>query len=310
MPDLNDGQSAGDGSQGQQTNVNGAQNTGQSTGQSQQTGTTSGAQGSQPDGQQGTQRTGAQSGFTYTEDRSKWIPPHRFNEVNTQAQRARDLESQLQQAQSRINALAGVTPSDPNSKKAEEVREAFFNLPGMGVFRKLSELSEVQIDSLLQVPSQVQQTTQAEARQWQRHGDAQVAAVSERVAEALGAEELDADQQADLRVAFSAWVRNNVKTDVEKYELRDVSESKVLQRYEAGDPKLLDEFVARYTKNWVTPGQRRSAAQTSTRTRPVPNSAGRSQVTQVRRPEKFNSLDERIEYAANRAKEMGVQFGR
>lgn len=304
------------GDNGQQTGAQGDQSgsqqqTGQSTGQQatgqQQSGNSNGAQGQQTAGDQGTARTGATSGYTYQEDRSKWIPPHRLTETS---RRAQELEQQLQQANDRIRALAGVEPTDPQSQKAEQIREAFFNLPGMQRFKKLLDLPDEDFEALLTAPNAVQRTTQAEARQWERHGDAQVAGVSERVAEVIGADSLDADQQADLRVAFSAWLRAAVKADVDKFGLEDVAESQTLRRYESGDPKLLDEFVARYTKNWLKPGQRQAAAQTATRTRPVPNSAGRSQVTQIRRPDKFNSLDERLDYAVNLAKERGVQFGR
>lgn len=253
----------------------------------------------------GTPRTGAQSGFQYPEDRSKWIPPHRFNEVNTQAQRARELETQLATTRSQIAALTGSQPSDANTQKAEQVKEAFFNLPGMGVFRKFATLSDEQIDKLLKVPDQIEHTTQNEQRAWQRHGNEQITYIASGVAEALGSEALDEDQQYDLRVAFKSWITKKGQAEIDT-----TGNSPSLSRYEQGDKKLLDEFVTAYTKRWVEPARRQNAASVQSRVRQVPSSAGRSQVSTVQRPTEFKSLDERIEYAAKLATERGAQFGR
>ena len=172
-------------------------------------GAQSGAQG-QPNGSQagattqpaGTQQAGSQA-YTYKEDRSNWIPKHRFDEVNTQAARARELEQQLEQERQRVRALSGVEPTDPNAQRAEQVREAFFNLPGMGIFRKLAELNEEQIDSLLQVPDQVQQTQAQQMAGWQRHADEQIGYVADSIADAMGVEALDDDQKTDVRTQFT-----------------------------------------------------------------------------------------------------------
>jgi hypothetical protein len=279
---------------------------------------TPGTQGQQTQGQQGDNgqaRPGATSGetaFTYKEDRSTWvdpktgwIPKHRFDQVSTQAERARELDTQLAEANRKVAALSGIKPTDPDSVKAEGVKEAFFNLPGMGVFRKLASLTEQQLDALLQVPGQVERTTDAELRQWQRHGNSQVSYIGEKVAEALNVEAPDAEQLDDLRTVFSKWLKTKAGAEIEA-----TGKSDTISRYEDGDQKLLDEFVASYTKRWVEPARRTAAAQNFNRIRPVPSSTGRTQVTSVQRPAAFKTLDERIEYAANLAKERGVQFGR
>ena len=290
------------------------------SGQQPATGTGTAGTGSGGTGAGGTQAgTGPTSGvqsFTYTEDRSNWlapdkaIPKYRFDEVSQKANRAAELEGQLQEAQNRIRALAGVAPTDANSEKAQQIREAFFNLPGMANLRKLAEMSDEQLDALSAVPQQMQQSSATEARAWQRHGDTAVGNIASQVAEAIGAEALDADQQSDLRTSFSSWLRGKIQSDMQTMGLENIADSPSLQKYEAGDEKLLGEFVARYTKNWVEPARRTQTAHTATRIRPVPNSAGRAQVTSIKRPEKFNSLDERLDYAVGLAKERGVQFGR
>jgi hypothetical protein len=245
------------------------------------------------------------TGFTYKEDRTDWIPRHRFNEVSQQAQRARDLESQIAERDRKIQALAGVSPSDSNSQQAEAVKEAFFNLPGMGAFRKLANMTDAQIDALLQVPDQIGRTNDAELRQWKQHGNKQVQYIGEKVSEALGLDAPDAEQLDDLRNLFSKWVKTRATA-----EMQATGESATVLRYEEGDQKLLDEFVSQHTKRWVEPARRTAAASNFNRMRPIPSSVGRTQVTSVARPAAFKSLDERIEYAANLAKERGVQFGR
>lgn len=245
------------------------------------------------------------TGFTYTEDRSKWIPPHRFNEVSQQARRAADLESQIAERDRKIQALAGVTPKDSEAAKAESIKEALFQI--MPQLRVFADRSVEEIQQILETPQYAARQEQTELRGWQRHGNQQMDIISERVAEAIGADKLDADQQADLRDGFASWLKQKAQAEL---QASDGAESKTLARYEDGDEKLLDEFVSRYTKNWVEPARRRATASTTARIRPTVSSTGRAQVTSLKRPEKFANLDERIEYAANLAKERGAQFGR
>ncbi len=247
--------------------------------------------------------TATPTGFTYAEDRSQWIPKHRFDQVNTQAGRAKQLEADIAERDRKIAALAGVTQSDPDTAQAEKVKEAFFNLPGMGGLRKFTSLSEDELTALLNVPSQVQRTTQAEQRQWQRHGDEQVQYIGGKIAEALGAEAPDADQLDDLRGSFTKWLRNKAAK-----EMQTVGHSEALTRYEAGDKKLLDEFVTGYSKRWVEPAKRTAVSSAINRTRPVPNSAGRAATSTTQKPAAFKNLDERLDYAAKLFKERGGQF--
>lgn len=248
--------------------------------------------------------TASQTGFTYQEDRSKWIPPHRLTETSN---KVRELESAIAESNRKVAALSGVQTPNADEARAAQIKEAFFKLPGMGVMAKLANLSEEQVDRMLAAVDGVDSIKQGEMRQWQRHGNEQMEYISSGVADAYGSENLDKDQVEDLRTTFSTWLKRTVESEI---EASGGEKSPTLERYEQGDKKLLDQFVSGYTKRWVEPARRTAAARTSTRTRPVPNSAGRSQVTSVQRPEKFKSLDERLDYAVSRAKEIGVQFGR
>ena len=199
--------------------------------------------------------------------------------------------------------MAGTQTPDPDSKKAEAIREAFFNLPGMGIMRKFSALTDEQVDRLLAVPDHAEAATQAELRQWQRHGNEQVAYIGDKIAEAMNMDELTPRQTTAMRTQFSAWIKSRATAEIDTE-----GQSKTISRYEDGDAKLLDEFVKEYTDDFIAPARRTAAAHTSTRTRAVPSSQGRSQVTQTARPAAFKSLDERLDFAVTRAKEMGVNF--
>lgn len=249
-------------------------------------------------------QTAKPTGYTYPEDRSQWIPKHRFDQVNSQATRAAQLEQELAAERKRVQALAGVTPTDPDEANTERVRNAFFQM--FPQFKHLASMSEEQIQQLVQAPQQFQKQNDAELKQWQRHGNQQVGLIAERVAAAMGADSLTPRQTEKLRTTFSAWIRAQASSELQATGGR---ESVTLQKYEDGDESVVDAFVKEYVEDFVAPARRQVAAQNINRTRPVPNSAGRTQVTQVKRPESFASLDDRLDYAAKLAKERGMSFG-
>ena len=262
-----------------------------------------------PSGDPGTARTGAAAtGFTYQEDRSKWIPPHRLTEVSQKQQtaetRATALNTELEQAKARIAALAGVNPQDPQAMKSQEVRAAFEAM--FPHLKPLLSMTSEQITALTKTPEATQRASQAEQRQWQRHGNQQMAAVYTDVAESMGIDKLDDDQKADLKDSFTSWLKSKANAEL---QTSGGQESATITRYEEGDAALLKEFVASYTKRWVEPARRTATANTFPRTRAVPSSTGRTQVTTLERPAVFKTLDERLDYAAKLAKERGVQFG-
>lgn len=238
-----------------------------------------------------TSRTSATTGFTYQEDRSKWIPQHRLAEETTKRQ---GLEAQIAERDRKIAALAGVSTPDASEAKKAEISKAFF-----AMFPHLSE------EKMQRRDEQVSRAEAAEQREWQRHGDRQLAGIYTQVAEALGAESLSDDQKGDLQDAFKNWL-----TATCKKELRDSggTESATLTSYEKGEPKVVSEFVKRYTAQWIEPARRKVTAQNINRTRPVPDSSGRSQVTTVKKPDTFKNIDERLDYAAGLFKERGGSF--
>lgn len=263
---------------------------------------TPGATGSDPTG---TSRTGAAaSGFTYQEDRSRWIPPHRFNEVSEQARRTKDLETQLQERDRKIAALAGVSPTDPDQSKADKVKEAFFQM--FPAAKELLSLDADKVKSILNVPALEKKAEAAEARVWQKHADSQVAQISERLAEQLGADKLSPRQEAGVRIAFQDWLKSRCQSEL---RASHGEASATLTAYESGNSSdLLDAFVKEYAEDWITPARRQATATNVNRARAVPNSSGRTPVTSVTKPATFKTLDERLDYAANLAQERGMRF--
>lgn len=310
---------AGDGTGGGGTSAAGSTGAGASGQPQTSQGSTSGQTSNQPQQTSGqtTGQTGSTTGYSYPEDRSDWVPRHRLNE---QSQKIRDYETKLEDAQRRLTLALGGTVTDPQTQKAEAIKEAFFNLPGMARLKKLIDLSEDEYDALFSAPQHIAASQTAEAAQWQRFGNQIVDTVSQKIAESIGAETLDAEQKADLRISLDSWLKGRIRAELaqasERYGEEAVSAnqrrfSPSLRRYEEGDAKLLDEFVTRYTKTWVEPARRSATASHVNRTRPVPNAQrGNGVASSVKRPDKFNSLDERIAYASEVAKERGLVFGR
>jgi hypothetical protein len=278
----------------------GTQGQGQQQGQQQQQqGTQGQQQSSQQSGQSGTgQQTGSQ--FTYTEDRSKWIPPHRLNEVSG---KSRELEARLAERDRQIAALTGTKgPETEDDSKAARTREAFYKM--FPFMKQFEGMSEEEIQAIREVPKQVNSTKDAESRQWRRHSDQQVSLASELIADAMGSETLDDEQTEDVRTTFSAWLKKKVNAEL---QVSDGEKSDTLDRYEAADKKLVEEFSNSYTKRWVDPARRKAAASNVNRTKPVPNSGGRNaQTSTATRPDKFKNIDERLDFAVKLGKERGV----
>lgn len=215
------------------------------------------------------------------------------------------IRGELESERRRVQALAGVTPSDPNAPQEEAVKAAFLKM--FPQFGSLLQMSEEQLQALGMAPQFIQNSQQETQRLWERHGDQQMGYITEGVAQALGADSLDQDQQHDLRIGFTNWLQRTAQAELAD---TDGESSKTLDRYERGDKKLLDEFVTSYTKRWVEPARRASTAQFVNRNPRVPQTGARQPVSTVSKPKEFKSIDDRIAYAAELAKERGMVFGR
>jgi hypothetical protein len=185
--------------------------------------------------------------FTYTEDRTDWIPRHRFNEVNQRAQRTGTLEQQLQQAQARIQALAGVTPTTPQDAEAEQVRSAFRQM-----FPDLGKLKGEHIDRLIKLAENGDQIEQTTNHYWQSVSTHMVTEANTQIAEALGVEKLTDTQAKRVGREYAAWLAEDFQA------ARAEGRAPLLARHEARDPKLVEEFVKQFSDDFIAPAARRA----------------------------------------------------
>jgi hypothetical protein len=295
MPDDNTGQSSADGQQQQQgaegqQQQQGAQGTGQQGSQSQQGQGTSGTG----------QGTSGATKFEYPEDRSRWIPPHRFGEVST---RARTLEAQIAERDRQIAALTNSRAPEPNEQEADGIRQKLFEL--VPQLEKFASLSDEQLARLLQTPDLAEAAQRAEEERWGGHASQQLDVLSELVAGHIGVEQLTQDQRDDLTEAFKRYVLSTVQREIDT-----TGASPTGARYQKGDRALLTEFAERYKKNWFEPARRKVTAGEVDRSRRVPDSKGRNTPNMGQKRPTLKTIDDYVNFGAELAQERGLTFER
>ena len=237
--------------------------------------------------------------FTYTEDRSDWIPRHRFNVVST---RTRTLEQQLQDTTRRMQALAGVTPPNPQDAEAEEVRTAFKQM-----FPHLAKLDDQRIDRLLKLADQSDQLETTANHHWQQHTQRMVGALETEIAEQLGVSDLTPRQRQRIGEAYANALNRDYVT-----AQREGRQSEMLRRHEAGDESLIAEFAKEWVEDFVEPVRRRATASAVHRvgTR-VPSGRSSQNVSTVSKPRIDFTNEQAIEDAAVAAfQQHGGMFSR
>ena len=241
--------------------------------------------------------TGSPTPFTYAEDRSKWIPPHRFNEVSRQTSAYKTELEQLRavaaERERQVQALTGSRPVSEDAQKQALVLDTLKSLnPNLA---RLLDLPENEFQEVLDGRSALRQSKFEQERAREQHTTRLVQAVAGRVAEAYGLETLAPEQVTDLRSSFREWVIGKANQEL---RVSDGERSETMDRFEAGEDKLLEEFVDGYTKRWIDPARRQVTAQNTGRNRPVPQTGGRQPVT-TKRPEEFKTLEDRINFASD-----------
>lgn len=146
------------------------------------------------------------------------------------------MERDLHLANSRVAALSGVQPpAAPVDPEIQTIRQQFER-----VFPGLAKL-ESMADKLAKLegfdPSTV---TSAQERAYEVLGNQTLARVHERASKLFGGE-LNPLAKQSLEATFGMWVWNNP-------ELHD--------RYEAQDPRLIDEFFKAYQEGILDPFRR------------------------------------------------------
>ncbi len=195
----------------------------------------------------------APSGFTYQEDRSRWIPPDRLTAAeratNLAAQRASQLEAELQAERRRVHALAGVTPQDPNAAELDKVRAGFAEL-----YPNLHRMASIDPDRLERLLSAGESAEHVTRVQWDRHRDTYLGDIKSQVAQALGVDTLSPSQARKLVSAFKDAVPDPMQAPADRPTNPEYH--RFVQRYESGDPTLAAEFVREFVGDFITPAQR------------------------------------------------------
>lgn len=195
-------------------------------------------------------------GFMHPEDRSRWIPPHRFNEVSSEAAQMR---SALLNYQSRVRALMGVAePEDPRDVELRESMKKKF--PGLAKFIDNPDL----VDRL--EGGGHRQDDGFQTAYWARLG-------AETTHEALTAYATAAGVPLDK---LGANASASMARHLHSYISADPSGQRT-RAYEQRDPAFLKDFIADLTGFFVTPLRQAtgvSNAQHAERARQLPSSRG------------------------------------
>lgn len=215
--------------------------------------------------------------YTYTEDRSDWIPRHRLNETSGKLtaaeQRAQAAETALEAERKRVAALAGVTPQDPKQQQTDEVRAAMLEM-----FPQLKSLEGLTQEQLGQVFEAAQAARQAASAGWERHALGMFNNLDAEAAKSLGTEKLTPTQQKGLRRAYreeAAQCVEDRKVAMQRGERQTLetiaTDNDFVARHERGDATLVTEFVKAFLADWLEPARRSVQAAQERRTfRPVP----------------------------------------
>jgi len=206
-----------------------------------------------------------------------WVPSYRIRETRDTAireaqqqwaEREAQYQAQLQQIQSQLHALVGVTP--PQNPEIEAVRQQFSQLyPG------LSNLEE-RANDLLGVLDRAGDMESQSKHYWQSYGRQSMERLFDYASKSLGTP-LTEDGKRALHSAFFGYVQ---------------SSPEITARY-TNDPTLIQDFWNTFTSNFIDPARRVASATVAGRAGaalPQDTPSGAPQATPA---PKLTGLDER-----------------
>lgn len=267
-----------------------------------------GGGGQQGGGQQQQQQSqGGSKKYEYTEDRSNWLPKHRFDEVSKKATTAEaeinKLKTQLEAEQKRVRAALGIETPSPEDTEAEALRAAMTKLfPGLA---KLADGKS--LEQLEQIVSRLGAMEASDAGRWENHAEDMLGSLEQEVADALGVDELTDRQRKQLRRAYRDAAD---EAEATRRAQPDGDYSKdFLARHAKGDKSLLKEFAKDYVGDWQTSVKKAADRQAAQRFRPVPRGGNSRPIT--RQPPKGDMTKDTdfAEALAQARRDEGGQFG-
>lgn len=198
--------------------------------------------------------------YQYAEDRSRWIPPHRMEEMS---QRQRQTEERLRNYEQRVRVLMGVAePPDPRQAELASAMKQMF--PGLAPLIDDPQLAQRVMQNL----QQGGETAQFQASHWNRHAREMVTDATEQYAKAAG---VNVDK-------LPPTIQAHMARQLQSYIAADQSGER-RAAYEHRDPKFLSEFIADLTGVFVAPlraAATTTSAQNVERARGLPSQRGPS----------------------------------
>lgn len=188
--------------------------------------------------------TSAAKKYEYGEDRSNWVPPHVQRKYVDEVQRVRAEADVLRR---QMAALTGVQPpAAPRNPEFDQIRNQIYEVaPELGrlakLVDKLEKLGEIE-------PDEIQAIRESQTQAWLAHGNQVLDAVEAELRSAYGGGEISPKALKQFQGFFVASVANDPELKA---------------RYEAGDPRLIKEFIADYKQGLLDPYHRSTTATTA-----------------------------------------------
>lgn len=235
--------------------------------------------------------------FTYTEDRTDWVPRHRLNEESTRRQKLeRDfkaLNDRLTEQDTRLKTAFGINTPSAEEQEREKLKK---EIAGLIDPAELLGLSKEEIEELKEA---ARISKQQVARGWQKHATEMLDQAFEGIAAAYSVKELSVTQKRKIHAAYldecreaqrQRWIAQQ-RGERDTLETLNTDED-FLARHEAGDPKLIDDFVRQFLSDWHEPARRVAEASVLRRNRPVP-SGDRTKTPVTSTPSKVDLKDDK-----------------
>jgi hypothetical protein len=205
--------------------------------------------------------------YSYSEDRSSWIPPHRLEEVRRgEQQRYQALETRFNDLDGRMRRFFDV-PQQQDPRHAELRRSFAEIMPELAPF--LDPRNQPHLRGLLELlqSGQLEELRATGSSYWNRHANTFARDAATAFAKEVGVEVKD----------LPAHTVNRMALHLQAFIQEDRSGQRY-QRYEYGDPALIEEWLADMKSMFVTPMRTRMASQgaaTAERNRRLPQGGQR-----------------------------------
>ena len=159
----------------------------------------------------------------------------------------------------RVQALSGVAPKSAEETDAENIRARIKAIMGPD-FGSLTAAERQELQALKEQAAEIRASSE---RQWISHGQKMLDSVTDAIAKEMG-----------------GTLSERQRTRVMRAYVQEAEASpEFLARHEAGDPKLITEFVKNFSEDFLEPAKRSVMKTESDRLRRVPGSRDRSVVT-------------------------------